>query len=157
MTPPFLFDISGMDLELVTVDAAGIERINPHRGAMRMLDGIIHLSDDQTQVVAFKDVRSDEFWVAGHIPGRPLFPGVMMLEAAAQLASYVTLKRIGQQVFMGFVGADKVKFRRLVEPGDRLILLCRQVQFRRRRFVCDAQGLVNGHLVFEATITGMPV
>src|SRR5688572_28756135 len=81
MVPPHLFDLSAIDLNTVQHDAAAVERVNPHRGAMRMLDGVIHLSPDQEYALAFKDVRDDEFWVPGHIPGRPIFPGVLMIEA----------------------------------------------------------------------------
>ena len=157
MAPPLLFDISGIDLDRVQLDVAAIERVNPHRGAMRMLDGISYVSPDQNRAIAFKDVRADEFWVPGHIPGRPLFPGVLMLEAAAQLASVLTLLRLRQVRFMGFVGLDKVKFRGQVVPGDRLYIIGEGIECRPRRSVCVAQGLVKGNLIFEATITGMPM
>jgi 3-hydroxyacyl-[acyl-carrier-protein] dehydratase len=94
--------------------------------------------------------------VAGHIPGRPLFPGVLMVEAAAQLASFVFLHRMPHVKFLGFSGLNDVKFRGQVVPGDRLILLDKGVEFRPRRIICEAQGLVNGTTVFEATIIGMP-
>ena len=154
MAPPLLFDISGIDLNRVQVDVAGIEAVNPHRGAMRMLDGINYFSDDFSLGVAFKDVRADEFWVPGHIPGRPLFPGVLMIEAAAQFASYVTLLHVDAS-FMGFTGLDHVKFRGQVVPGDRLHILMKRVEVRRQRSICDSQGVVNGALVFEARVTGM--
>lgn len=157
MVPTLLFDLAGIDLDQVRVGVDQIEKVNPHRGAMRLLDGIIHHDEGYTQAVAFKDVRDDEFWVPGHIPGRPIFPGVLMIEAAAQLASYLTLIRLGGQRFMGFAGVDDVKFRGQVVPGDRLVLLGQQVEFRPRRSICKGQGLVRGTLVFEATITGMPM
>jgi 3-hydroxyacyl-[acyl-carrier-protein] dehydratase len=124
---------------------------------MRMLDGIIDLPPELDRIVAFKDVRDDEFWVPGHIPGRPIFPGVLMIEAAAQVASFVAIKRMPGIKFIGFAGVDDVKFRGQVVPGDRLILLGLGVDFRPRRLICKAQGLVRGTRVFEATITGMPL
>jgi len=158
MVPQLIFDISNVDLDHVAYDVAAIEKVNPHRGAMRMLDGVIHLSKDFNETVAFKDVRQDEFWVAGHIPGRPLFPGVLMIEAAAQLASFLTkhhLDKEQQNQFVGFVGAEGVKFRGQVSPGVRLLLLSKIIQLRRRQSLCISQGLVDGTLVFEATIRGM--
>jgi 3-hydroxyacyl-[acyl-carrier-protein] dehydratase len=157
MAPQLLFDISGIDLDHVAYGPEELERVNPHRGLMRMLDGITWISEDKTEGVAFREVRDDEFWVAGHLPGRPIFPGVLMLEAAAQFASYVTLIKMPEANFIGFAGLDKVKFRGMVVPGDRLYVLGRQTEFRRRRVVCDCQGLVNGNLAFEATVTGMPM
>lgn len=156
MVPPLLFDISRIDLDRVQFGVEEIEKTNPHRGHMRMIDGIIDVTPDLEQVVAYKDVRPDEFWVAGHIPGRPLFPGVLMIEAAAQVASFVAIKRLPGAKFVGFAGVDDVKFRGQVVPGDRLILLGKGVDFRPRRIVCLAQGLVRGTTVFEAKITGMP-
>lgn len=157
MVPSLLFDISHLDMDKVMFGVADIEAINPHRGCMRLLDGFIYATEpDETpaRAVAFKDVRDDEFWVPGHIPGRPLFPGVLMIEAAAQVASFVCLRRFRDR-FLGFTGADSIKFRGHVVPGDRLVLLAQEVQFKRRRSICNAQGLVNGTLVFEGTITGM--
>lgn len=157
MVPTLLFDIVGIDLDRVKYDIAEVESINPHRGAMRLLDGIIHDENNYLKAVAFHDVRKDEFWVEGHIPGRPLFPGVLMIEAAAQLASFMTIKRNPQIKFLGFAGVDKVKFRGQVVPGDRLIILAEALETRPRRHICAAQGLVNGTMVFEAIITGMPM
>ena len=157
MAPSLLFDLSKIDLNQVQYDVAAIEAVNPHRGAMRLLDGITWASDDFTLGLAFKDVRDDEFWVPGHIPGRPVLPGVLMIEAAAQLASFSVLKRLTGVKFLGFAGLDAVKFRGQVVPGDRLFILVRQRDFRPRRFICNSQGLVNGKLVFEAQVTGMPL
>lgn len=157
MVPPLLFDISGIDLSRTMFGVAEIEAVNPHRPPMRLLDGVCWISEDQKRAVAFKDVRADEFWVAGHIPGRPIFPGVLMIEAGAQLASFLFLRRMPQCRFLGFVGADQIKFRGQVTPGDRLILLGQEIEFRPRRCICAIQGLVRGTMVFEGQITGMPM
>lgn len=157
MAPTLLFDISGIDLGSDLYDTAAIEAINPHRGAMRLIDAIVYESDDLTEYVAHRDIGADEFWVEGHIPGRPIFPGVLMIEAAAQLSSFITLKKMTGEAFMGFAGVDRVKFRGQVKPGDRLVILIRETEHRRRRCTCLAQGLVGGNLVFEATIKGMPM
>ncbi len=158
MVPSLILDLADVDLDHVQYDTPAVERVNPHRGSMRMLDGVLHVSDDLAEAVAFKDIRHDEFWVPGHIPNRPLFPGVLMIEAAAQLASFLTKLRLGpadQDAFVGFVGAEGVKFRGQVKPGVRLLVLGKLIEFRRRRSVCLGQGLVQGHLVFEVTVKGM--
>jgi 3-hydroxyacyl-[acyl-carrier-protein] dehydratase len=156
MAPPLLFDISSIDTGRVVYDAQAIEKINPHRGAMRLIDAIVHASDDLVYTLAYRDVKDDEFWVPGHIPGRPIFPGVLMVEAGAQLASFVCLSKL-KTAFMGFAGIEDVKFRGQVVPGDRLYILCEQTEIRPRRSTSNVQGVVNGTLVFEAKIIGMPM
>jgi len=157
MAPLLLFDISEIDLNQIVYGTDEIEKINPHRGAMRMIDAIVYESEDGNRFIAYKDIRHEEFWVPGHIPGRPIFPGVLMIEASAQLSSFMCLRLMPEQKFMGFAGVDNVKFRGQVVPGDRLYILTEQSEFRTRRSICKTQGLVNGKLVFEATITGMPM
>lgn len=157
MPPTHLFDISEIDLDRVLYGVEDIERINPHRGEMRMIDAISYASEDEVHWAAYKDVRDDEFWVPGHIPGQPVFPGVLMVEAVAQLASYRCLRAMPECQFMGFAGIDGVKFRGQILPGDRLYMLLKQIEFRPRRCICDAQGYANDTLVFEGRITGMPM
>ena len=113
----------------------------------------------ENEGVGWKDVRDDEFWVPGHIPGRPLLPGVLMIEAAAQLSSFViqTYRTPEQRAssFLGFVRSDKTVFRNQVTPGDRLILLAQLESKNSRRFISLCQGFVDGNLVIETKVTGM--
>jgi 3-hydroxyacyl-[acyl-carrier-protein] dehydratase len=106
-------------------------------------------------VAGFRDVRDDEFWVRGHIPGRPIFPGVLIIETAAQLVSYYVVSEDPSRGFLGFGGVDDVKFRGTVRPGQRLIMLGKLLENRRRRCVGATQGFVDGQMVFEGLITGM--
>lgn len=158
MPPSLLVDLDRLDLNHILYDVKAIEEINPHRYEMRQLDGIIALDVEAGTVVGFKEVRRDEFWVRGHIPGRPLMPGVLMLESAAQLASFCVKKiNVGENRFIVFGGLEGVKFRVQVTPDSRLYLLGKFLENRRRRFKLAAQGVVNGQLAFEAVIIGMPV
>ena len=158
MGQPLLVDLSTLDLERVEIDIEGIRRCIPQRHEMEQLDGIIRYDPVGEFIVGFKDVRSDEFWVRGHIPGRPLFPGVLMLEAAAQLSStYIGLTLKQQDLFIGFGAADRVKFRGTVAPGDRLVIAAKCQAMRSSAAVFDAQGLVAGKVVFEARVTGVRV
>jgi len=157
MPPPLLFDTSDIDFGKVQSDVEHIERVNPHRGVMRLLDGVIYMDADLGRIIAYHDVLDTEFWVEGHIPGRPLMPGVLIIEAAAQTASFLSLIRLKNAAFLGFVAADGIKFRGQVEPGDRLIVLEQATEFRPRRCVCKSQAFVGDRLVFEGTITGMPM
>ena len=157
MAPELLFDLSSIDQDKPQYSVEDVERCNPHRGHMRMIDGVIWANEGFSEGLGYKDVRDDEFWVAGHIPGRPLFPGVLMVEMIAQLASFMHFNRMSHSKFMGFTAIDQVKFRGQVVPGDRLLMLVKEVSFRPRRFICAGQGLINGKLVFEGQITGMPI
>jgi 3-hydroxyacyl-[acyl-carrier-protein] dehydratase len=157
MPGPLLIDLATIDLSRVAMGIEEIRNHNPHRYEMEQLSGVIHLDLAGGCIVAYKDVRADEFWVRGHIPGRPLLPGVLMIEAAAQMCS-LFYKLVQQDPrFLGFAGVDGVKFRGQVVPGDRLILLGKAVEIRSRRAVFDTQGVVDGRLVMEAQITGMPI
>lgn len=89
------------------------------------------------------------------ISRRPLLPGVIMIEAAAQLASYYVKTVVKWEGFIGFGGVEDCKFRQQVEPGCRLYLLAKHIHTRHRRFTSHMQGLVNGQVVFEATIIGV--
>lgn len=154
MPPKYLFDIAGIDLNQVAFDQEAIRECNPQRGDMEHLNGIVWADGSLGRLIGFKDVREDEFWVPGHIPGRPLLPGVIMIEAGAQLASFFTRKFVGWKGFIGFGGVDDCKFRLPVTPGCRMYLLGQKIWERHRRINCMVQGVVNGTIVFEASITG---
>jgi 3-hydroxyacyl-[acyl-carrier-protein] dehydratase len=154
MPPQLLFDLSSIDLNAVAFDQAAVREANPQRGDMEHLDAIIYAAPELGRIVGFKDVRSDEFWVAGHIPGRPLLPGVLMIEAGAQLASFYTRKFEGWKGFVGFGGLEDCKFRAPVQPGVRMYLLGQKMWERHQRICCAIQGIVNGALAFECKIIG---
>jgi 3-hydroxyacyl-[acyl-carrier-protein] dehydratase len=97
----------------------------------------------------------DEWWVRGHVPGRPIFPGVLMLEMAAQTAAFFSRYIYDLTNFIAFGGVDDCKFRDAVVPPARIYLICQQLEVRPRRIRCRTQAVVGGRLVFEATITGL--
>mgnify|MGYP001203512514 CR=1 FL=1 len=150
-----LFDVSGIDLGAVVVSRKGMESYIPHRGIMLQIDAVAWHSPDFTQGVAVRHVRPDEFWCEGHIPGRPLMPGVLMIESGAQLASFLYFSRMDHRKFAGFVRIEDFSFRDQVVPGDDLILLSQEVKFSSRRFVADVQGMVRNKVVFGGRVTGM--
>ncbi|MCP3903298.1 MAG: beta-hydroxyacyl-ACP dehydratase [Planctomycetes bacterium] len=154
-----LFDFSHIDLNQVTVSAEEVGRLNPQCGAMRQLDHVIWISEGCDELVGVKHVTDDEFWVPLHIPGRPLMPGVLMIEAAAQLCSVQFHFRSPPETknFIGFTRCDETVFRGQVVPGDTLHLIVQEVAFNPRRFVSRAQGFVGDRLVFESKLTGMTV
>ncbi len=155
MPPHLLFDIGSIDTDKAVVTKDEIYQINPHRHEFALLDGFSHLDLETREMIAWVDVRPDAFWVRGHIPGRPLFPGVLMIESAAQMVGYFAKILTKTDGFVGFGAVSDVKFRGQVIPGDRLLILGRITDIRgTRRIVGSVQGLVGDKMVFEGSVTG---
>jgi 3-hydroxyacyl-[acyl-carrier-protein] dehydratase len=157
MAPSLLFDLSRIDLTKTVFDRTAIAEVNPQSHEMAQLDGIIWHDRDKLLILGYKDVTDSEFWVRGHIPGRPIMPAVIMVEAAAQVSSFFMKRIYGLKGFIGFSGIERAKFRETIVPGDRLYLLAHISKLRSRQFSSDVQGVVNGKMVFDTTVTGMKV
>lgn len=158
MPPPLLFDLSQMDLTAESLfSKEAICKVNPQRFEMQQLDGILWYDKEKYLILGYKDVTEDEFWIPGHIPGRPLMPGVIMVEAAAQLSSFFVKQIYGVKGFVGFASIEGAKFRSVVEPGNRILLLGQLTKFKRKKYTCSVQGLVDETMVFEAIVSGLNV
>ena len=158
MPPPLLFDLSKIDLTAEPLfDKAAINKMNMQRFEMQQLDGVIWYDKEKFLILGYKDVTENEFWVRGHIPGRPIMPGVIMIEAAAQLSSFFVRQVYELTGFIGFAGIDSAKFRAIVEPGQRLYFLAHITKFKRRKYVCSVQGIVDGTMVFDTVVSGLNV
>lgn len=134
-----------------------IRSINPQRYEMEHLSAIVYYNEEEGLVAGYKDVKDDEFWVRGHLPERPLLPGVIMLEAGAQMSSIYYHMVLKDMPFFGFAGLDDVRFRGTVTPGDRLYLIAKKLKIQRNRGYFAVQGIVDGKLVFQAKVLGMVV
>ncbi len=161
MSTEFIIDPTLLDLDNPIADIDAIRRLNPQRYEMEQLTAILHEDLDRNVCAALKVVTEDEFWVRGHMPNKPLMPGVMMLEAVAQLSSYYATKNdlLGDEgVVVGFGGVDHCRFRGVVRPGDRLILMVDLIKARRGRlFIAAFQGVVDRTLVLEGTLRGVAI
>jgi len=159
MPPPLLFDLSQIDLSSKPVfDKESICKVNPQRFEMQQLDGILWFDKQKYLILGYKDVTQDEFWIRGHIPSRPLMPGVIMVEAAAQLLSFFVKQIYEEPGFIGFISIESAKFRSTVELGKRLYLLGHITKFKKgRKYNASIQGVVDGDMVFETAISGMAV
>jgi 3-hydroxyacyl-[acyl-carrier-protein] dehydratase len=154
-----LYDISKLDFNHVVADIEEIRRYNPQRYEMEHVTAIVYESLEEAVCIGYKDVTTKEFWVRGHMPNMPLMPGVIMVEAAAQICSYFAHKYDCLGVNMiGFGGLEDVRFRDPVIPGDRLILISKLLKARKGRMIISQfQGVVGERIGVEGTIKGIPI
>lgn len=156
MPPELILDPEQINLGQVVADREQLRAVNPQRFEMEQLDAIVHMDRDQHVIIGYKDVRDDEFWCRGHMPGYPLMPGVLMCEAGAQLVGYyVTVIGLKIADYVGFGGLENVRFRGVVRPGDRLVLVGKGVRVHRRQTIFNVQGFVGKSMVFHGDIIGI--
>jgi 3-hydroxyacyl-[acyl-carrier-protein] dehydratase len=140
--------------DLGPLDIQGVLNIAPHRYPFLMVDRVIERSP--TRAVGIKNVTFNEPCFTGHFPGRPIFPGVLMLEALAQMGGLLVLGRhenMGKLAF--FTGADEVSWRRLVIPGDQIRIEVELLKERRGLCIVKGTATVEGELACEATVKFM--
>lgn len=157
MPPVALVDPASLDFSNLLANREQIAQINLQRFEFQLLDAVLFADRTTRKFAGYSDIRENAWWVRGHIPGRPLLPGVVMLEMAAQLSSYVCVAALGYTGFLGFAGAEGVKFRGAVVPPCRLVMVAECIEAKPRRFKSEVQGFVNNTMVFEAQVIGMPL
>jgi 3-hydroxyacyl-[acyl-carrier-protein] dehydratase len=135
------------------LDRAAIEAILPHREPFLLIDEVLELEPGQ-RVVALKHVREDEWYLRGHFPGRPVMPGVLIVEAMAQTGAVAVLSEEENRGRIAlFAGIDDTRFKRIVEPGDELQLECVLEQVRGPIGKGKAKATVDGRLAARGTLT----
>jgi 3-hydroxyacyl-[acyl-carrier-protein] dehydratase len=156
LKPP-LVDFSEFSFDNLVIDKAQIQRWNPHRFELELLDGVL-LIDDQ-RAVGFKQTSGDDFWARGHFPGWPIMPGVLICECAAQLTSiFAFYHSITGDGIVGLGGLENVRFRSQVEPGDRLTIMLRKIRFRPSvMIVTEFQIYVERNLAADGEIKGIMI
>ena len=132
---------------------AEIEAILPHRDPFLLIDEVVELQPG-ARVVARKSVRPDEWYFQGHFPGRPIMPGVLIVEAMAQTGAVAVLTEEENRGRLAlFAGIDDVRFKRLVQPGDVLDLTCDLERVRGPVGKGRATAHVDGELAARGTLT----
>ena len=130
-----------------------IESILPHRDPFLLLDEVVEFEAGK-RVVARRTVREDEYYFAGHFPGRPVMPGVLIVEAMAQTGAVAVLAQEENRGKIAyFAGIDDCRFKRVVEPGDELELVCELDRVRGPIGRGKAEARVDGELAARATLT----
>ena len=138
---------------MTTLGREEIEAILPHREPFLLIDEVLELEPGE-RVVARKTVRPDEWYLAGHFPGRPIMPGVLIVEAMAQTGAVAVLSQEENRGRLAlFAGIDGVRFKRIVEPGDEIVFECTLEAVRGPVGKGRATAKVDGRLAARGTLT----
>lgn len=153
-----LVDLDSLDLSRDVIPEAELRELLPHRGTFQLLDGICHFDPERKIAVGYKDWPADAWWATDHVPGKPLMPGVLMIEGAAQIASVLIKKTAGWEIesFIGLAGLNEVRFRGMIVPPARVYFVSGNTKVSGRRLArMPAQAFCNGQMTLEAELLGM--
>ncbi len=135
------------------LDSTGIQKILPHRYPFLMVDGILEM-ERLKRIVGVKNVSMNEDYFQGHFPGKPIMPGVLVIEALAQTGGLLLLMEVPdrEKKLLYFVAVDAARFRRPVVPGEQLRLEVTVASWRGNFCKLEGRATVNGELAAEATL-----
>ncbi len=136
------------------LDSLQIQEILPHRYPFLLIDKVIECEPKQ-RLLALKNVSFNEPFFQGHFPDKPVFPGVLMIEALAQATALLTAKSdnaLSKNTTYFLASVDKARFKRQVVPGDQLMLEAVYIKSRRNMWSFECRAEVDGKLVASANI-----
>jgi 3-hydroxyacyl-[acyl-carrier-protein] dehydratase len=135
------------------MDVIEIQKIIPHRYPFLLVDSIIEL-EPAKRIVGIKNVTFNEPFFAGHFPGSPVMPGVLIVESMAQVAAVLVLREVRDRgkKLVYFMGIDRARFRQPVTPGDQLKIIIEVLMLRPRHGKLKGEAFVRDKLVAEAEI-----
>ncbi|MCB1495688.1 MAG: 3-hydroxyacyl-ACP dehydratase FabZ [Bauldia sp.] len=142
--------------QLVDIDIQTIYKLLPHRYPFLMVDRIVDIDGDNS-AIGIKNVTVNEPYFAGHFPGQPIMPGVLLIEGMAQTAGAICILARGQDSpkVVYFMTIDQAKFRRPVMPGDRVEYHVKKIRNRSNIWKFNAEAIVDGNKVAQATISAL--
>ncbi len=155
-----LVDLETLDLSDNLISEDELRTLLPHAHEFQMLDGICYLDLEAGIAVGYKDWDPEPWWARGHVPGRPLMPGVLMIEGGAQIATFLVKKAVdwAADKFMGLAGLDKVRFRGQVIPPARVYFVSKLGTTRGERVTKNpAQAIVDGKMVMDMELMGVVI
>lgn len=136
------------------LEASEILKILPHRYPFMLVDRIIEHDLEKGRIVGLKNLTFNELFFQGHFPGNPVMPGVLQMEAMAQVAGVMLNSRKGNEGKVAyFMSMNNVKFRRTVIPGDQLRIEIEAVRLRTRMATVKGKAFVDGEVVSEGELT----
>jgi 3-hydroxyacyl-[acyl-carrier-protein] dehydratase len=140
------------------LDAIGIQKILPHRYPFLLVDTIVEM-ERLKRIVGLKNVSINESYFQGHFPGKPVMPGVLIIEGMAQTGGLLLLLEIPdrEKKLLYFAAVDEARFRRPVVPGDQLRMEVTVLKWRVKFCKLHGVATVNGELAAEATLKCMLV
>jgi 3-hydroxyacyl-[acyl-carrier-protein] dehydratase len=150
-------DMSPMtsEVDLSTMDIYKVLSLLPHRYPFLLIDKVLDYRRDE-YLIALKNVTFNEPFFAGHFPVRPVMPGVLIIEAMAQATGLLAMEsrpdEVGEKALYYFVGIDKARFKRPVQPGDQLVLDVRLRTVRRGIWMFNGEARVDDKAVATAEI-----
>jgi len=147
--------VEAMESAPVTMDVLEIQKWIPHRYPFLLIDKVTNLIPNET-ITSVKNVTANEEFFQGHFPGHPVMPGVLIMEAMAQTAAvfarYSEAELLKGKTFY-LVGADNFKWKKMVLPGDQLIIVMKSVKKRNPLWIMDGEVTVDGKVVATGTLS----
>lgn len=152
-------DIGSFDKNKPLYNREQIYQILEQRYEFKQLDAILALDLEENYAVGYRRLVEDEFWVKGHIPGSPLYPGVLMIEGMCQLTQFLFYQKYGRDPakFLAFGGIDNARFRQMLFPGDEVIMLAKGKRYIANIAKSTNYIFKNGKLVVSGDFTGVLV
>lgn len=147
-----------MNNEAISLDTMEIMEALPHRFPFLLIDRVLECRAGES-IIALKNVSGNEAYFQGHFPGKPVMPGVLVIEAMAQaggVLSHVTMSDVSPKPLFFLAGVNNARFRRPVLPGDQLMIDVRVEKVRRGIWFYRCKATVDGRTVVEADITCAP-